>query len=186
MTQRRIYQSEYPYSVTFRTCSGISHFERTECAALLSRIMFRTGERKGYDILAYQIMPDHVHLAVLQRPPARLSAGALGSRLTGTMYPIASIPKHPSAATESRARGENISQFMYTLKSYFVHRMRESFNVTDPIWQKRFYAKIINTTEYLEATIRYFKQNPIKKSLPNKYHQMPFQFFDLERIRTLC
>jgi REP element-mobilizing transposase RayT len=62
MTQRRIYQNEFPYFVTFRTREGFALFEDAETAALLSGIMFNAGILKQYNILAYQIMPEHVHL----------------------------------------------------------------------------------------------------------------------------
>lgn len=74
MTQRRIYQYECPYFVTFRTREGFRLFEDDKMVGLLSREIFVSVNLKRFDILAYQIMPDHVHVLVYSQTrtlPAR-------------------------------------------------------------------------------------------------------------------
>lgn len=140
MTQRRIYQNDFPYFVTFRTSEGAPFFENTEYAESLSRTIFQAGNMKGHNILSFQIMPDHVHVLVHQatagaetrggnNPQAHLSAGARGD-------------KHASAATESRARVYDISQFMYSMKSFFVHQMRDEYGVADQSGKNVFIRKL--------------------------------------------
>ena len=62
MTQRRIYQSEYPYFVTFRTKDNYPLFDELKYTALMSEVIFNSCNIKYFDVLSYQIMPDHVHL----------------------------------------------------------------------------------------------------------------------------
>ena len=172
MTQRRIYQTEYPYFVTFRTSGDNPFFEETKHAASLSRIIFQAGKLKGYDILSYQIMPDHVHLLIHKMPQAHLSVGARGFL-------------NVSAGAETRARGYNISQFMYSVKSYFIRQIRDKDEIMDSIWQKRFYTRIVNTHKYLETAVQYIKHNPVKVSLPKKYYRAPYQYVDWEAIKKI-
>ncbi|MDD5566755.1 MAG: transposase [Patescibacteria group bacterium] len=172
MTQRRIYQDEYPYFVTFRTNGGVPIFEDTKTATLLSDIIFKAGKLKGFDVLSYQIMPDHVHLLVNQTPQAHLSAGARGHSIV-------------SAGAETRARGNNISQFMYSIKSYFIKQLRDKHGIMNSVWQRRFYTRIVNTEKYLETVLYYIKNNPVKASLQKKYYRVPYQYISWVKIRKL-
>jgi len=67
MTQRRIYQDEFPYFVTFRMKEGFRLFEEEKYAELLARIIFKTCKIKKYDCLAFQVMPDHVHILIFNQ-----------------------------------------------------------------------------------------------------------------------
>jgi len=68
VTQRRIYQEEFPYFITFRTMEGYPLFEKSKYAALLSHVLFRSCAMKKYVLYAYCIMPDHVHLLAGHHP----------------------------------------------------------------------------------------------------------------------
>jgi REP element-mobilizing transposase RayT len=167
MTQRRIYQEQCPYFVTFRIKEGFPLFEEIKIADLLSKIIFNAGRLKQYDILAYQIMPDHVHVLVAYNPRAQASLPAL-TLLNGR------------APAEGCARGKyNISQFMHTIKSYFCDQIRDQFGIDYPIFQKRFYTRIVTTQKYFNTVIQYILYNPIKAKLPNKFQKFPYQFIDL-------
>lgn len=173
MTQRRIYQDEYPYFVTWRTREGNPYFDELKYALLLRKIIFKTCQIKRFDLLSYQIMPDHMHLLVYNHQ----AQPAVVARSQKQALPI--------AATESRARGYNISQFMYTVKSYTVKHLRDECGLMDSIWQKRFNTRIINTHKYLETVIYYIQNNPEKTGLPIKYRKIPYRHFDWTKIRNL-
>ncbi|MBU0598405.1 transposase, partial [Patescibacteria group bacterium] len=158
MTQRRIYQNEYPYFITFRTQEGCPLFEETKHAKLLSKIIFRTGQMKRFGILSYQIMPDHVHILTM-------SAGR-DTRARGGNNPLPTRVSVPAVGGNQNT----ISDFIYTLKSYFYNQIRSQYNVDFPFWQKRYYTRIVNTDKYLYTVIKYIKQNPIEAELPDKYH----------------
>jgi len=64
MTQRRIYQEEYPYFVTFRTWGDYPLFEDGKMAELLANEIVTSARIKRYDVLAWQIMPEHAHVLV--------------------------------------------------------------------------------------------------------------------------
>jgi REP element-mobilizing transposase RayT len=171
MTQRRIYQEEFPYFVTLRTQDGYSLFEDEKMAGLLSEIIFNAGRLKQYDILAYQIMPDHVHVLIYnQYPRAQASLPAI-------------VYLNDCAPAEGCARRDfNVSQLIHSIKSYYCDQIRDKYRINYPIWQKRFYTRIVNNRRYLHAVIGYIKNNPIKAKLPNKYNKMPYQYFDWPKI----
>ena len=184
MTQRRIYQDEYPYFVTFRTKENSLIFEETKYAELLSKIMLNSGKLKGYNILSYQIMPDHAHLLTI-----KLSDRTLENVRSGGC----SMVNKTSERTLSRVRSGNskqqldksskqytISDLLQSIKGNFSRKIHSG-----NIWQKRFYTRIINNQEYLTTITEYIKQNPVKQKLPNKYHRLPYQFFNWREIKSL-
>ena len=175
MTQRRIYQNEFPYFVTFRTMERYPLFEKTRYVRLMARVIFKTAEMKHYDILAFQIMPDHVHiLAYTKHPRAHPAVGALKSNNT-------------SAGTAAHARRGNytISDLIHGIKSYYCGEIRRQYGINYPIFQRRFYTRIVNTIEYMATIIEYIINNPIKENLPKKYHIFPYQYFHCRGIRHL-
>ncbi|HCM67960.1 MAG: hypothetical protein A2898_05790 [Candidatus Kerfeldbacteria bacterium RIFCSPLOWO2_01_FULL_48_11] len=183
MTQRRIYLDQYPYFVTFRTRVDLKIFEDGEYAEMLSRIIFNAGRLKRFNILAYQIMPDHVHVLTCQQTPiigagdihiprARASASAIGK-----VYPI--------APRDGCARGKNVSELIHGIKSYFATEIRQKFGINYSVLQPRFYSRTVNTDAYLYTVVEYIRFNPIKARLPKKYHHMPYQLMDTKLIKLL-
>ncbi len=182
MTQRRIHQYEYPYFVTFRTRVDLLLFEDTEYAEILGRIMVNAGRLKRFDILAYQIMPDHVHVLVKQNTYA--SAAAESRARDGGKCIRPQSPPRISVSAVGDA-GYTISQFMYTVKSYFAKQIRVKYDIPYSILQPRFYARIVDNDGYLRTVIEYITFNPIKSELPAKYHMAPYQFVDGKKINRL-
>jgi REP element-mobilizing transposase RayT len=184
MTQRRILQNEFPYSITIRTRNNRLHFDTDKHAEILSAIIFISGKIKQYDIIAYQIMPDHVHVCVYAsmmsattkscaRSPASVSAPTLG------------VHAPESGIIGQRANAHNISQLVYTIKSYYLKRIRNEMGIIDSIWQRRFHARIVYSSTYFENIIRYYQQNPVQTGLSEKYCRYPYQFINWKYIRGM-
>lgn len=187
MTQRRIYQEEYPYCVTFRTKKGLLFFENEEMATLLGTIMLNAGRMKWYDILAWQIMPDHIHVLVAIAG-AETRDGWMDKRHPSFPRTRVSLPAVASKTRYTPTMTQKtytISELMYTIKSYFIKQIREKYDIPYSVWHPRFYARIITTQRYLETVIHYIKNNPVKADLPKKYHKMPYQWFEWKKINNL-
>jgi len=181
MTQRRIYQNEYPYFATFRTREGYPLFDEAKYAELLSKVIFETSLIKGYDVLAYQIMPDHFHLLAYNKFRVHPAVGALHSKMGSAGKII-----NTSAGTAARARRIfNISELIHGIKSYYYSRINYQYGINFHFFQPRFYSRIVNNRKYLENIIYYIKQNPIKEKSPQKYHQSPYQYFNCNKINNL-
>jgi len=184
MTQRRIYQNEYPYFVTFRTREGCPLFNETKYAELLSQIMFNACTLKRYDIILYQTMPDHVHLLTqgvisdyrnikTERTLERVRSGNVEWFLSQTERTFSNV-------RSSIKKQYTISDLIQSIKGNFSRELHMG-----NIWQPRFYTRIINNRKYLETVIQYIKDNPIKEELPKKYHNPPYQYFDWNKINNL-
>jgi len=182
MTQRRIYQNEFPYFITFRTRENYPLFEDTKMTGLLANIIFNAGRLKRYDILAYQIMPDHVHLLVCQTEAT--AGGDTRVRRSGgrRFRPHTSRVSVPAMGSKTPP---TISDLMYTIKSYFIKQIRTNHDISYSIWHTRFYTRIVSTRKYLRTVIEYIKYNPIKAGLPDKYCRPPYRYFTKLKTNNL-
>jgi len=167
--------------VTFRTKKESLLFEKTEYAKLLSEIIFNSGKLKRFDILAYQIMPGHIHLLVNASAPT----GTTERTLKNVRSVLINKNLHNPKSTLSMVRYEKnfkytISDLSQSIKGNFSRKIHMG-----NLWQRRFYTKIINTHKYLETIIQYIQNNPIMAKLPDKYHKPPYQFFDWSDLRKL-
>ncbi len=175
MTQRRIYQNEYPYFVTFRTREGFRLFENVEMAGLMSRVIFKTCDLKRFDVLAFQTMPDHVHILV--NKIATAPAAGCGVRIN--------TPRAQPAVVARPSKKFTISDLMHGIKSYYCEMVRNELDINFPFFQKRFYTRIVDTPRYLETVIHYIQNNPTKAELSERFKKPPYQFIDWKKIYTL-
>jgi REP element-mobilizing transposase RayT len=180
VTQRRIHQDEYPYFVTFRTKKECLLFEETKYAKLLTDIIVNSGKLKLFDILAYQIMPDHIHLLVNSSAPTeRRTRDENKNPLPRVSAPAVFEVSAPAVESPT------ISNLIYTIKSYFLNQLRKYHDIPYSIFQSRFYTRIVNNQRYLKTIILYIQNNPIKAELSDKYHQKPYQYFNWPKIHKL-
>ena len=172
MSQRRIFQNEFPYFVTFNVFNGFYFFEDRSLAVWLSKEIFLSAQIKNYTVLAFQIMPNHVHLLIHKRTLEKV-------RLKTNIH-ISPTPERMLSSVRSHNTGKpTISDLMQSIKGNFSKKYQLN------IWQRRFYTKIINTHTYLETIIEYIKYNPVKTHLPSRYHKPPYQYFNWEEIGKL-
>lgn len=178
MTQRRIYQNEYPYFVTTNTQKGEWVFDDISMADILSSVIFNAARMKGFIVVSYQIMPNHLHLLVVNKNlvahlPAQPSAVAMDSSKQNAI-----------AGAEACAWG-NITQLMHSIKSFYHTEIKTKFRITHSIWQKRFYARTVTCEEQLRNTIKYIKNNPVKEGLPKKYLNAPYYHINTTATQSL-
>ena len=64
MTQRIIFQNQYPYFITTNIKNGYYLFKNEKYAYLLSGIILSVATLKDTNLLSYIIMPNHVHLLI--------------------------------------------------------------------------------------------------------------------------
>lgn len=58
------YRGPYRYLLTFCTFGRRRYLEIPDIAAMVTRQILRTSRHEGFAVLAYCLMPDHVHLLV--------------------------------------------------------------------------------------------------------------------------
>jgi len=187
MTQRRIYQDEYPYFVTTKTKDGIWFFDKIKYAKLLSNIIFQACQLKKFILYAYCIMPDHLHALVGKNMGSFLDTPiAPAEGCAGVEFYDFSTPNPAWASVPAMGDGDyNISQLMHTIKSYYCLAVRMQYGFNNPIWQPRFNTRIVDLEKRLCRTIEYIKNNPEKAGLHSKYRKLTYQYFDCKLIENL-
>ena len=180
MTQRRIYQDEYPYFVTFLTREGYPLFERTKYVELLSKETFVSAQIKRFDVLSYQIMLDHVHILTCKRTLEKVRLGDDFGRTDINIECTISTESTLSSVRSDNKHQHTISDLIQSVKGNFSRKVNMG-----NIWQRRFYARIVDNRKYLEMVVHYIKQNPIKAELPPRYCKFPYQYIDWESINML-
>ncbi|MFH0804752.1 MAG: transposase [Patescibacteria group bacterium] len=170
--------------MTFRTAGGYAMFEDEKMTGLLARTMFNAATLKRYDILAYQIMPDHVHVLVCSRYACMNTSAGGDTHARG--WGNGGAPPRPERvsvpAMGPSNKQPNISDLIYAIKSFYFVAARGQFGINFSFWQRRFYTSIVITPEYLHTIIEYIKHNPVKGELPEKYCRLPHQFVNWEKI----
>jgi hypothetical protein len=152
---------------------GYLLFKKMKYAALLAQEIFISADIKYFDVLSYQIMPEHVHLLTCKRTLEKVRLG-MGTSCFFT-------PERTFSNVRSRPKNiYTISDLMQSIKGNFSRKIHNG-----NIWQRRFYHRIVNTDEYLATVIDYIKNNPTKEHLPKKLQKTPYQYFDWAKINNL-
>lgn len=184
MTQRRIYQTEYPYFITTVTAGRSPVFEDKEKAALMAEIIHESCAMHEYTSIAFCILPDHLHLLVESKsesaeswtramsPQQERAQRALEkARCLEILNPQRGLSS-PRCGADSRCGVDHtVSCLMQSIKGTFsraAHRGR--------IWQPRFNSRIVDSERRLENTVRYTTFNYQKHDLPGPYGKEPYVF----------
>ncbi len=73
MTQRAIYQNDFPYLVTTNTYYRTQFLEKSEYAKILAKVIFNKTKELETILYGYSIIPDHLHLLIKTSLKANLS-----------------------------------------------------------------------------------------------------------------
>ena len=191
MTQRIIYQNDYPYFVTTKTFYDRNIFNHKIYAIILHKnIVFRV---KKYEVtlFAFCILPNHCHLLL------GLERGELISKLmmqikSNTAYDIHlwSQGKPCSVGVDGyRSQGKPCSVGEeYRPTTHTEHRLRcDQIDQIKrgPIWQPRYNFRIINTETRLINTLEYMRKNHVKHGYGKEFSRAPFLYRNLGNIERL-
>jgi len=215
MTQRRIYQCAHPYFITFNVLNREWIFEDAKKAKMLHEIILNTANLKDHWVYQFCIMPDHAHLLCqtipchqipkkeeVSAPPIffdnGVKGGGNGAKGGGTetsFYVVGDSCLHDNLSAENGAevsaivgknkKIHNISDFLYTFKSFFIYQTRKQFGVEYKFLQTSYYFSIVDSNQYLDNIMNYITNNPVKVKLPEKWHKHPYQYKDEKLISRL-
>jgi REP element-mobilizing transposase RayT len=243
MTQRRIYQCDLPYHITFNVLNREWFFEDEAKAKILYEIILNAGDIKNHTVYQFCIMPDHVHLLCKSNEKPATDYGLCGRKSikntadteAGKNTADTEVPqcflgeigdfKNSShggvASADLRVRANDdeffqiiranddeffqiiraddelgillkpdnvpktMTNFMHSIKSFFVREMREVFDVEYKFFQSRFNYRIITNDDQLHSVIAYITHNPIKAELPEKWERYPYQYKNDDLIQNL-
>lgn len=106
-------------------------------------------DQKEYDLFAYCLMPNHVHMVFkLLKPDNELN--------NSTQTPVTDILK--------------------SLKWYSALKANQYLGRKGAFWQAESYDRVIRDTEELEQTITYTLNNPVKAGLVEKWQNWPHSY----------
>jgi putative transposase len=137
----------------------VRHFEQSELATIVQQSIYHFASLR-YHVLAYVIMPSHVHWVF--HPIAEESSGA-GSMHRGIGFqPANSITGRMPVPRNPRTPRETI---MHSLKSFTANECNKMLNRTGAFWQDESYDHWVRNEEELLRIIAYVEQNPVKAGL---------------------
>ncbi len=175
MRQQHVQQDEYPYFITTNVAERRAFFMDEKYAQLLEGVVRKTCTLKGFSLLGYVIMPDHVHLLVYPSQ-GRAAAPARDS--------VALTPNQ-APRTGRAARPGTVVSFMHGVKSFFVYQLRHTFAIENFAWQPGFHSRVVDTVEGLHTRVEYIKHNPVKAGLPSHFQQKPYLYINEKKLQSL-
>ena len=119
-----------------------------------------------YHLLAYCLMPNHVHV-LLQ--PIDVAAGGSPAVFATGEPPVATL-----AVGEQPDRLSPLARIMHSLKSYTAHEANRILHRTGPFWQTESYDHWVRDGEELERIVGYIRENPVKAGLVQRPEQWPW------------
>lgn len=146
VTQRSI-DGPYVYFVTTNATYREKFFVTKKQAELLGRIIQNACRLKHFDLLAYCILPDHIHLLVY-------NCNAQSQR--GFRNP--------------RCNGHTLSNLMHSIKRNYARQQPTSGR----LWQPRYNFRIIDNEQRLYNTLQYITYNYRKMGLPETFGNTPW------------
>lgn len=120
---------------------------------------------RDYDLAAYCIMPNHVHMVF-----------GLGNH---EMFEVAGQAKTLSVKT--------VSQIMCSLKRYTAREANKILGLSGPFWQDESYDHVVKSIDELERVISYVLENPVKAGLAKDWEDWKWSFsrFHVRQINNL-
>ncbi len=126
-------------------------------------IQYQDG--KDYDLAAYCVMPNHVHLVI-------------GTGNNGMFEPV------EQTRTLS---GKTVSQIMHSLKRYTAREANKILGRAGPFWQDESYDHVIRGLDEFDRIILYVLDNPVKARLAKRWEDWKWSYsrFHLRQINNL-
>ncbi|MBI4092798.1 MAG: transposase [Candidatus Kerfeldbacteria bacterium] len=197
MTQRAI-DGPFVYFVTANVQNRRWFFVTSGRAAELGQAIQTCCRMKNFDLLAYCILPNHVHLLVRKRDLGESNSAqcTLGSssnlpqrtlervrcgrgrtaRLPQTifLFPYRRLSSRRSPAGKKRF---TLSDLMRSIKGTFSRSLPKG-----KFWQHRSNFRIVETEAYLSNVVEYILHNYRKMNLDERYGKSPYIFLDWKQF----
>jgi REP element-mobilizing transposase RayT len=176
---------------------GPKWLQESAIAAIVKKaIHFR--DVRQYDLIAYSIMPNHVHLVInvgrvadptvpafnnIRDPDGRDSDPTLpafnnirnpdGREVDPTLPAFNNI-RNPDG--RDGVPSYKLTAILASLKKYTALRVNRELNRSGTFWQDESYDRVIRDDQELERTIVYVLQNPVKAGLVNSWEDWQWNY----------
>ncbi len=159
-------------------CSiGHQWLKQKEVADIVQEAM-HYRDRKDYDLIAYTIMQNHVHMVftpVVKRDLSRLSESSKGDI---------------NVALHRRSNMNTLPQFPVTdilrkLKGSTSRACNLVLNRTGPFWQHESYDHVVRDADELKRIVEYVLNNPVKARLADTPEEWEYNYVNYGLIPVL-
>lgn len=131
----------------------IDYLRQPRLAALVRASIYHLhGDR--YGLLAYCVMPNHVHLLMVPFGTAQQTT----------------VPEEFEIGETADKLGP-LSSVMHSLKSFTAHEANKILQRSGSFWQHESYDHWVRDEEELERVVEYINGNPVKAGLASKPHE---------------
>lgn len=149
------------------------YFVTAKRAESLGQVIQTCCELKGFKLLAYCILPNHVHMLVKRR-----TLESVRPEIADNPRPFL-IPDRRLSSRRSKSQFST-SELLQSIKGTFSRSLPKG-----TFWQRRSYILHVESENYLDTLIDYIRFNYTKMNLPKRYGQAPFVCINERAIANL-
>jgi putative transposase len=129
---------------------NLHYLKNTQIAEIVREAMhYRDG--KVYDLLAYCIMSNHVHLVF------------------DTAFQL----------KKSSKSYQNIDKIMQGIKSFTAHEINKLLGRQGAFWQEESFDRVIRNDKELQNILNYTIQNPVKAGIVENWQDYPYSYLKM-------
>ncbi len=140
---------------------GPKWLQESAIAAIVKKaIHFR--DVRQYDLIAYSIMPNHVHLVI-----------DVGRVADPTLPAFNNIQNRDG---RDGVPSYKLTDILASLKKYIALRANRELHRSGAFWQDESYDHVIRDESELERTIEYVLQNPVQANMVNSWELWPWSY----------
>jgi putative transposase len=154
-----------------RSAEGPHWLAKAEIAAIVAEALHYRDSRL-YDLLAFCIMPNHVHLVCTPLPVGRTASPAYddGARTTDPAYDTVGRTASPAYEVHS------LPGILQSLKGHTARQANAKLGRRGAFWQEESYDHVIRDAEGLERVIHYVIGNPVKAGLVESWRDWAWTY----------
>jgi len=149
----------------------IDWLSRPAIAAIIRGNLYHHHGTK-YRLLAYCVMPNHVHVLLMPMNAVADDAGSVvyeqNVHDAASVVTAASVVEDCGELPDSRSP---LSAIMHSLKSYTANQANKLLGQSGPFWQKESYDHWVRDDDELERIVDYINNNPVKAGLVAAAHE---------------
>lgn len=161
----RLNLENYCHFVTSKTYGNAEMFSEGKTADLLIQTIFEVKEKLGFQLLAFVVMPDHIHLMVV--PDKRNTISDVMRHIKGRFArkynQVSRGMNSPNYGVQDH-RTENSSPSHES----DTHRAGNLSLPKSKFWQESFYDHVIRNRKELVERLNYIHLNPVRAGLAGK------------------
>jgi len=142
---------------------AVRHFS-DPVLALIAANACRYWAGRRYDLLAYVVMPSHIHWVFRPYDLGQIDVGQVGNLPQRDVGQVANLPSSRSPR----------SRIMHTFKLYTARQCNRLLSRRGAFWQNESYDHCVRDDEELERIIHYVEQNPVHAGLVRAAEEWEF------------